>query len=322
MSGAAVARLLQVIGDNECASDGSVLAIPAKDHVVLHPALVAQLTESEASGLGLPPVARLALNLQSIGVAHQTNFRIETRWTKANGLPAPVKLSGARLKFEAKEWRIADPIWTTLQLVERLNAADGDSERQSALAALRQAIGDEDRSLIKPDGFIERLRLSYAAGFSLDLKPSSSGFDFDPVLFSPGRDNVSTPQMILNGRTAIVGSRQREVDAAIVRAGRIAGGPAILINGDIVEIGAGKSVAPATLWLVRYDPRGIPVPIRAGENGGRTIIHRNIVRQLTMLGHWSGQTAHYTLPRYAGSLRSALILQAGRAGPMLAARRI
>jgi hypothetical protein len=50
--------------------------------------------------------------------------------------------------------------------------------------ALRQAIGDEDRSLIKPDGFIERLRLSYAAGFSLDLKPSAQGFDFDPVLFS------------------------------------------------------------------------------------------------------------------------------------------
>ena len=137
-----------------------------------------------------------------------------------------------------------------------------------------------------------------------------------------GRDNVSTPQMILNGRTAIVGSGQREVDAAIVRAGRIAGGPAILINGDTVEIGAGKPVAPATLWLVRYDPRAIAVPIRAGENGGRTITHRNIVRQLTMLGHWSGQAAHYTLPRYAGSLRSALILQAGRAGPMLAARRI
>ena len=181
----AVARLLQAIGDDERAPDGSALAAPDADHVTLHPALVAQLTESEAVSLGLPPVARLALNLQSIGVAHQSDFRIETRWTKANGLPAPVKLAGARLKFEGKEWRIADPIWTTLRLVERLNAAESDSDRQSALAALRLAIGDDDRSLIKPDGFIERLRLSYAAGFSLDLKPSSSGFDFDPVLFSP-----------------------------------------------------------------------------------------------------------------------------------------
>ena len=183
----AVARLLQAMGDDEKAGDGALMVAAAETSVTLHPALVAQLTESEASSLGLPPVARLALNLQSIGVAHQDDFRIETRWTRPNGLPAPVKPAGARLKFEGKEWRIADPIWTALQAVERLNAAGGAAERQAALAALRQAIGDDDRSLIKPDGFIERLRLSYAAGFSLDLKPSADGFDFDPVLFSPDR---------------------------------------------------------------------------------------------------------------------------------------
>ena len=183
----AVARLLQAIGDDERTPDGKPMVAVAETHATLHPALVAQLTESEAASLGLPPVARLALNLQSIGVAHQSDFRIETRWTRPNGLPAPVKPAGARLQFEGKEWRIADPIWTTLQLVDRLNAAGDESERQAALAALRQAIGDDDRTLIKPDGFIERLRLSYAAGFSLDLKPSTNGFDFDPVLFSPDR---------------------------------------------------------------------------------------------------------------------------------------
>ncbi|MES1985639.1 MAG: SNF2-related protein [Pseudomonadota bacterium] len=183
----ALARLLKAIGDGEQARDGTCLVATTESHVTLHPSLVAQLTESEASNLGLPPVARLALNLQSIGVAHQADFRIETRWTKTNGLLAPVSFAGARLKFEGKEWRVADPIWTTLQLVARLNAAADDSERQAALAALRQAIGDDDRSLIKPDGFIERLRLSYAAGFSLDLHPSTDGFDFDPVLFSPDR---------------------------------------------------------------------------------------------------------------------------------------
>lgn len=183
----AVARLLQAIGDGNNAPDGSAQAETSDNAVCLHPGLVAQLTEGEATSLGLPPVARLALNLQSIGVAHQDDFRIETRWTRLNGLPAAVKQSGARAHFEAKEWRIAEPIWTTLQLVERLNAATGESERQAALAALRQAIGDEDRSLVKPDGFIERLRLSYAAGFSLDLKPSAQGFDFDPVLFSKER---------------------------------------------------------------------------------------------------------------------------------------
>lgn len=194
----AVARLLQAIGDDERARDGEALVAAGDTHVALHPMLVAQLSESEAASLGLPPVARLALNLQSVGVAHQDDFRIETRWTKPNGLPAPVKPAGARLKFEGKEWRIADPIWTTLELVARLNAAGDDAQRQAALAALRQAIGDDDRTLIKPDGFIERLRLSYAAGFSLDLKPSASGFDFDPVLFSPDRMRETEDGVVLD----------------------------------------------------------------------------------------------------------------------------
>jgi superfamily II DNA or RNA helicase len=194
----AVARLLQAMGDDERSRDGVAMVVTAKTNATLHPALVAQLTESEAISLGLPPVARLALNLQSIGVAHQHDFRIETRWTRPNGLPAAIKPAGARLKFEGKEWRIADPIWTTLQLVDRLNAAEDESERQAALAALRQAIGDDDRTLIKPDGFIERLRLSYAAGFSLDLKPSTNGFDFDPVLFSPERMRETDDGVVLD----------------------------------------------------------------------------------------------------------------------------
>lgn len=194
----AVARLLQSIGDDERTRDGAAMVTTAETHVTLHPALVAQLTESEAASLGLPPVARLALNLQSIGVAHQDDFRIATRWTRPNGLPAPVTPAGARLRFEGKEWRIADPIWTTLQLVERLNAAGEDAERHAALAALREAIGDDDRTLIKPDGFIERLRLSYAAGFSLDLKPSTNGFDFDPVLFSPDRMRETEDGVVLD----------------------------------------------------------------------------------------------------------------------------
>lgn len=193
-----VARLLQAMGDGSRTPDGAALAEASDTAMRVHPDLVAQLTESEATGLGLPPVARLALNLQSVGVAHQDDFRIETRWTRPNGLPASVKRSGARAQFEAKEWRIADPIWTTLQLVDNLNAATNEGERQAALAALRQAIGDDDRSLIKPDGFIERLRLSYAAGFSLDLKPSAQGFDFDPVLFSKERMRETEDGAILD----------------------------------------------------------------------------------------------------------------------------
>lgn len=194
----AVARMMQAVGDGSLSPDGAAMAEALGTAVRLHPSFVATLTESEALNLGLPPVARLALNLQSVGVAHENHFRIETRWTRPNGLPASIHLSGAQARFDAKEWRIAEPIWTTLRLVERLNSATGDDDRQAALAALREAIGDDDRSLIKPDGFIERLRLSYAAGFSLELKTTAQGFDFDPILFSRERMRETEDGAILD----------------------------------------------------------------------------------------------------------------------------
>lgn len=137
-----------------------------------------------------------------------------------------------------------------------------------------------------------------------------------------GRSNVATPQMIVNGRVALLGSRRGEVDQAIGRLRIVNPDPAIHVSGNTIEIAAATRDTPATLWLVRYDPRAIAVPIKAGENGGRTIVHRNIVRELTALGSWNGRAARYTVPKGRAGLESVLILQAGRAGPVIAARRI
>ena len=135
-----------------------------------------------------------------------------------------------------------------------------------------------------------------------------------------GRPEVATPQVIVNGRGAIVGNNRPAIDAAITRFDRGNGGPALSSDGKSVQVGAGKG--NATLWLVRYDPRTIPVAIRAGENGGRTIPHRNIVRQLVALGQWKGQPISVALPPAAVGLNSALLLQAGRGGPIVASRKL
>lgn len=137
-----------------------------------------------------------------------------------------------------------------------------------------------------------------------------------------GRNNVATPQMIVNGRVALLGSRRGEVDLAINRLRGLKPEPPIRVSGNRIDIGAGRPDAVATLWLVRYDPRAIAVPIKAGENGGRTIVHKNVVRELTALGSWHGGDAHYIVPKGRAGLEAALILQAGRGGPVIAARRI
>lgn len=137
-----------------------------------------------------------------------------------------------------------------------------------------------------------------------------------------GRAQVSTPQVIINGRAAVVGSNAATLAAAIRDNARAAPGPEITASGGRVTVGAAPASASATVWLVRYDPRNLAVPIRAGENDGRTLDHRNIVRSLAALGDWRGRSASFTIPAGNPAYRSAILVQQGKGGPIIAASRI
>lgn len=136
-----------------------------------------------------------------------------------------------------------------------------------------------------------------------------------------GHPNVFTPQVVVNGRKDGVGVDPRALAALIRQADRGDAGPALEIAGPAVRIGAAAAPArPADVWLARYDPRVIQVPIRRGENGGKTLPHKNIVRQLVRLGAWSGQAENFRLPPTADpALKTAILIQAGKGGPILAA---
>lgn len=136
-----------------------------------------------------------------------------------------------------------------------------------------------------------------------------------------GRRNVYTPQVIVNGRVALVGNVKGQVEQAIAVTERTGTAPRITASKSTVEIGAGMN-GRATVWLVRYDPRIIQVPVNAGENAGRTLPHRNVVRDLAKLGNWSGRAQTYNLPRGAPGLAGAVLVQDGAGGPILAAARI
>ncbi len=138
-----------------------------------------------------------------------------------------------------------------------------------------------------------------------------------------GRDNVSTPQMIVNGRGVLVGSRKEQAHAFIKRFDRGTSGPVVAARGGRVGIGNGRASRPANVWLIRYDPRTHNVPIRAGENGGRTLPHKNVVREIYLLGKWRGDAASFAIPRTRNnSYRSAVLVQDGPGGGITAARRI
>lgn len=136
-----------------------------------------------------------------------------------------------------------------------------------------------------------------------------------------GRGQVATPQTIVNGRAVTNGGNEAALLATIRRADRGAAGPTIDSMGGRVRIGAASTAGAATIWLVRYDTRALAVPIRAGENGGLT--HRNVVRSIDAMGLWRGAPITVAVPAAADrSIGTAILVQQGRGGPIVAAARL
>ena len=132
--------------------------------------------------------------------------------------------------------------------------------------------------------------------------------------------NVATPQVVINGRVDVVGHNLAEIEKT-ARSNPAPAGPGLTLTADRVAISAGpKPAKPAQVWLVRYDPSTVQVPIKRGENTGKTLPHRNVVRELTKLGAFDGQATTLRLPpaRLANQ-KTAILVQSGPGGPILAA---
>lgn len=138
-----------------------------------------------------------------------------------------------------------------------------------------------------------------------------------------GRGQVATPQTIVNGRAVTNGGDRTALIRTIREADRGVSGPPIEAANGYVAIGAGRAPKAATVWLVRYDSRTLNVPIRAGENGGRTLAHRNVVRSIDRLGSWTGARATFTVPAVKNAAyRTAILVQQGTGGPIVAAAKL
>jgi len=107
------------------------------------------------------------------------------------------------------------------------------------------------------------------------------------------QSGVYTPQMVIGGRYEAVGSRRDAVYAAIRRADAeksTALDIKIERRGDRgLRIGiGGNDPRPATVWLVRFDHAHTTL-VKSGENKGKTLTSRNIVRAARKIGVWTGR---------------------------------
>ncbi len=142
-----------------------------------------------------------------------------------------------------------------------------------------------------------------------------------------GRSSVYTPQMVVNGRDDVIGTRPKDL-AATIEAHRGQAAPVTLeasrsegmlsVRAEAVDRAA---VSDAHVYLVRYEPFET-VAIRRGENAGRKIEYSYIVTDWDMIGRWNGRDRFEQRLPIEGSAPAVVLVQEAGYGPVLAAARL
>jgi hypothetical protein len=136
-----------------------------------------------------------------------------------------------------------------------------------------------------------------------------------------GLRDVYTPQIIVGGAAQASGDQTAAVESMVNEARRqkVPGPQIRLLSGGRVAVGAGaRPMGGGEVWLVRYDTREQDVEVKDGDNRGKTVVGRNIVREFTRLGAWRGVPAIFKIPPPSGDgLTSLIIVQGARGGRIL-----
>ena len=124
--------------------------------------------------------------------------------------------------------------------------------------------------------------------------------------------NVSTPQVVIDGRRHVSGARSPELKAAVEAEARGRGWPPEIEfreTGDRVGVGSGRAPqGGAEVVAVVYRPGQQTVEVKGGDNRGRAVTHVNVVREVRRLGDWNGRPVLFPLPVEAGADEGVVIL--------------
>lgn len=136
-----------------------------------------------------------------------------------------------------------------------------------------------------------------------------------------GNNGVYTPQAVVNGQAAVVGSNGKAIDQLLKRPAPASA--MLMLDREVgsIRVGvSGKAAAPAEVWLYRFDIRNV-TDVGAGENKGKTLTNHHVVREVRRLGEWTGEDQEYVVEglNLDGGQSCAVVVQLPDQGPVLGA---
>lgn len=126
-----------------------------------------------------------------------------------------------------------------------------------------------------------------------------------------GRRGVYTPQVIVNGGHALVGSDRDALYRQLKPGYRLPLDVTLRRDGGSIRVHIrGSHPQPADVWRVDFLETAT-TPIRGGENHGRTLRNHHVVTDMSRIGKWWGRAPEIGFdPESGGSGNCAVLVQA------------
>ncbi len=174
---------------------------------------VAALSSADAKYIALPPDLPLRLDIRSDGELSHAAFRFKTRWIAHTGLPlqAPFERNGSIATVSNRSFRIPDPVFSVLEMVDAFNAQPPAEQDEKLLAwgHIRALLGDAPGELAN-DYYLRDTRIFAGQRFTLHLEPKGIGdVSIEPVLVAkaehiadgvPSESGLEEEQPVLPGK--------------------------------------------------------------------------------------------------------------------------
>lgn len=166
-------------------------------------ATVAGLSAEEAARLQLPPAIEAVAVVETEGIVTRPDFRIRLLWERpgGQGLPGAVR-RGAWLDVGTGWRRIPEPLFSLAEAIAAFARLDPGDEagRMRELARLTELLPNlRDRGAVRAPNLLDRLRITVADAFSLDLVGEGANARLIPLLHRAGRpDRSEEPAAVLD----------------------------------------------------------------------------------------------------------------------------
>jgi hypothetical protein len=132
---------------------------------------------------------------------------------------------------------------------------------------------------------------------------------------------VYTPQMVVQGSLQATGSDRTAIKNQIETARKLPRVDVTLTrDGQEVQVAVAETTRPveADIYMVVFDSEHV-TDIKRGENTGKTITNRNVVRTLKRIGSWDGKSTKLSSPLSEKGDACAVIIQSKKTGAIIGA---